>query len=290
MSAFLFNGFLNRAVVAGCAVALIAGASNVLAQSENSTSSTSYSSSTQYQFAAEESVADGSGSPSPQYGNGGYGQGRGGYNSRYHDTLSHMAIEAGGGFNAPIGNDTKYITWGGNLTLGAGWQFNNQFGTLLEYQFIDDKLPGAFLSSVYNQSDLAAQGLSQLGGHAHIWSLTLDPIFYLRPHGITNAYVTGGGGFYRKVTTFTTPVQEYCFSYYYGYYPCTTNANVGHFSSNQGGLNLGIGVTHALGADERAKFFAEARYVWIKTPGPKDTAYWGLGSTGLVPVTVGIRW
>lgn len=289
MSALLFRGFLNRAVVAGCAVAMIAAASSMLAQS---TSNTSYSSSAQYQLTADEGM-DGSGAPSPQYGNGGYGRGRGGYHSNaYQDRWSHLAFEAGGGFNAPIGNDKPYITWGGNVTLGAGWQFNKQFGTLLEYQFMDNKLPGSFLSQIYNSNSasLSAQGINQLGGHAHIWSITLDPIFYLRPQGRTNAYVTGGGGFYRKVTTFTTPVQQYCYDYFYGYYPCTTNATVGHFSSNQGGLNLGIGFTHAIGMDERAKLFAEARYVWIKTPGPKDTPYWGLGTTALVPVTFGVRW
>lgn len=281
MSAFLFDGFLRRAVVAGCAVALLAGATSLLAQSTNEAS---FSSSAAYNAAAEDE-ADVAATPTPQYGNGGYGGNRRTY-SGYQDKWSHLAFEAGGGFNAPIGNDNPYITWGGNFTLGGGYQFNPQFGMLLEYQFMDNKLPGKFLSDVANGS-----GIGQLGGHAHIWSFTLDPIFYLRPKGATNAYVTGGGGFYRKVTTFTTPVEQYCYDYYYGiYYPCTTNATVGHFSSNQGGLNIGFGFTHALGPDQKAKLFAEARYVWIKTPGPKDTSYWGLGTTGLIPVTFGVRW
>lgn len=288
MSAFSIGGFLNRVILAGCAVAMITATPNVLAQTSNDAS---YSSSAQYQLAADEDMGGGSGDPSPQSGNGGYGRGRGGYHpNAYQDRWSHLAFEAGGGFNAPVGNDNPYITWGGNFTLGAGWQFNPQFGVLAEYQFMQNKLPGKFLSSVYDASNLASQGVNQLGGHARIWSLTLNPIFYLRPHGNNNAYVTGGGGFYRKVTTFTTPVDSYCYSYYYGYYTCTQNVTVGHFSSNQGGLNLGVGFTQMMGQNSRVKLFEEARYVWIKTPGPKDQASWGLGTTGLIPVTIGVRW
>lgn len=289
MSALLFRGFLNRAVVASCAIAMAAATPNVLAQSS---STASYSSSAQYQLTAEEDMG-GSGTPSPQYGNGGYGRGRGGYNSNsYQDRWSHLAFEAGGGFNAPVGNIKNTLTWGGNVNLGAGWMFSKRFGTLLEYQFLDDKLTGRFLSQVYNENaaSLSSQGVNQLGGHAHIWSLTLDPIFYLRPEGRTNLYVTGGGGFYRKVTTFTTPVQQYCYDYFYGYYPCTSNATVGHFSSNQGGFNVGAGVTHAIGMDARAKLFAEVRYVWLDTPKPSPTTAWGFGTTGLIPVTFGVRW
>jgi Outer membrane protein beta-barrel domain len=276
--------FLNRAIAAGIAVVMIAGASRLLAQT-TANENESYSSSTQYQLAAEMDT-DGSGAPSPQYGNGGYGQGRGGYHSSYNDRWSHLAFVAGGGFNAPVGNDTSFITWGGNFTLGAGWQFNKQFGTLLEYQFMDNKLPGSFLSQVSENSNLGFP----IGGHSHIWSFTLAPIFYLRPHGALNAYVTGGGGFYRKVTSFTQPVASLCFDPFIGYFTCTQNVTIGHFSSNQGGLNFGVGITHTLGQGQRAKVFAEARYLWINTPGPHDVTYWGLGSTGLIPVTFGIRW
>ncbi len=59
-------------------------------------------------------------------------------------------------------------------------------------------------------------------------------------------YVTGGGGFYRKVTSFTdVEPTEYCQFYYcgVGYTPQV----VGHFSSNQGGFNIGGGYQHRMG-------------------------------------------
>jgi hypothetical protein len=209
------------------------------------------------------------------------GQSGGSYGNHDHNWSGRIAFEAGGGFNAPIGNDHPFITYGGNFTVGAGLQPIKHIGLLAEYQFIDDKLPGSLIA------DAGAQG-----GHAHIWSLTLDPVIYLFPSHKTDVYVTGGGGFYRKVTSFTDPEEvEQC------YYFCTVgteNVVVSHFSSNQGGANLGLGFTHKFGGDVsmgepgRMKFFAEARYLWIDTP-PLGTTN-GLGRTELLPVSVGVRW
>jgi opacity protein-like surface antigen len=195
-----------------------------------------------------------------------------------HKVSNDFAFEAGGGFNAPIGNDTPVITWGGNFTVGAGLHFSKRISLLAEYQFIGDKLPGALIA------DAGAQG-----GNAHIWSLTLDPVIDLLPKHNNSVYVTGGGGFYRKLTSFTDPEEvEEC------YYFCgigVENVTVGHFSSNQGGVNLGLGFTHRIGGvygDSKTKLFAEARYLFLETPGVNQTN--GLGTTELLPVTLGVRW
>ena len=92
------------------------------------------------------------GSPSPDGAAAGqYGQGGGGGGSQ-RGLFHHLTFEVGGGFNGPVGNDTPFITWGGNFTLGAGFHFSKIFSTLVEYQFMDDKLPGAFISEVGTQS------------------------------------------------------------------------------------------------------------------------------------------
>jgi hypothetical protein len=195
----------------------------------------------------------------------------------YHQNryVSRLAFEGGGGFNAPIGNDQPFITWGGNITLGGGLRLQKHISVLAEYQFLDNKLPGGLIAEAGAQ-----------GGHSHIWSLTLDPVIDFFPDRKNSIYVTGGGGFYRKVTSFTDPQEiEIC------YYFCeigVENVVVSHFSSNQGGANFGIGFTHKLGGDEHLKAFAEARYLWIDTPaiGEQD----GLGKTELIPVTFGVRW
>ena len=196
---------------------------------------------------------------------------------------NHYTFEVGAGFNAPIGNDTPYITWGGNLTVGGGLRFNKRLSLLTEYQFIDDKLPGSLIAAVSN-------GTQGAGGNAHIWSFTMAPVVDLFPKRTNSIYLTGGGGFYRKLTSFTDPEEvEEC------YYFCgigVENVVVGHFSSNQGGLNLGLGLTHRLGGiygdTSKTQLFAEARYLFLNTPGVNQIN--GLGTTELVPVTLGVRW
>jgi hypothetical protein len=203
------------------------------------------------------------------------GSGGGQYGSEKHGTFSvnHIAIDLGGGFNAPVGNDTPYITWGGNFTVGGGLNFSKRFALLGEFQYLDNKLPGAFVAAGGGQ-----------GGNAHIVALTVDPIIDLLPTRVNSIYVTGGGGYYHKSTNFT--VEECCD--FYGY-PVNVTAN--SFSSNQGGLNLGLGITHRLGGvygDGKMKLYAEARYVYIHTPAITETN--GLGTTELLPVTFGVRW
>ncbi len=197
---------------------------------------------------------------------------------------SNFAFEAGAGFNAPVGNDRSkgdggpYITWGGNFTVGGGAYFTKRIGLLAEYQFLDNKLPGSLIAEVGTQ-----------GGHTHIWSLTLDPVIDLFPKRTNSLYVTGGGGFYRKVTSFTVPEEEEECDYYCGI--VVADATVFHFSSNQGGMNFGLGYTHkfpGLYGDGRTKLYAEARYLFVDTP--KVTATNGTGTTGLIPITLGVRW
>ena len=202
-----------------------------------------------------------------------------------HSLVSRYALELGGGFNAPL---SKGITYGGNLTIGGGVNFSKRFATLIEYQFMSDKLPGALIA--------ATQGAD--GGHAHIWSLTVDPVISLFPDSANDVYVTGGGGFYRKVTTFTVlSPQEFC-TYFYcgiGYAPAT----VGHFSSNQGGFNIGGGFQHRMGGlygDSKMKLFAEVRYVDLFSPEIVGQSANGLApvsipaDTKVLPVTLGVRW
>jgi hypothetical protein len=204
-----------------------------------------------------------------------------------HTIADNFALEFGGGFSGPLGSSSNYITWGGNFTVGGGLNFGKHFAGLLEYQFIDDKLPGAII---------AETGAN--GGDAHIWSLTLAPVIDLFPKSKNDVYVTGGGGFYRKLTSFTDPEPgEYCTYYYCGIE--YTNAVVGHFSSNQGGWNVGGGYQRRLGSqfnDSRAKLFAEVRYLYVDTPLEAGISPSGLGTVGvaagtkLIPVTFGVRW
>ena len=197
----------------------------------------------------------------------------------------NLAFEAGAGFNGPVGNDTStggggpFITWGGNVNVGAGVHLSRRISLLAEYQFIDDKLPGSFVYEVGTQ-----------GGNSHIWSFTLAPVVDLFPRRTNSIYLTGGGGFYRKVTNFTDPEPGWvCDDYDYYCGVVEGNTTVWHFSSNQGGANFGVGYSHRLrgAAGGNEKLFAEARYLFINTPSINSNN--GTGTTELIPVTLGIR-
>lgn len=219
--------------------------------------------------------------------NGGAGQ----YDNRSHrgggggSFMSHMIYEAGGGVNAPSSDSSPYVTWGGNFTVGAGYRFNQNFSTLVEYQFMDDKLPGAIIAQA-----------GATGGHVHIWSLSVDPQYEFNPKSAIGFYAIGGFGFYRSVTSFTDPEQsQFCYYFYCGVQ--TQNVVVGHYSSNQGGWSIGGGLEHRFAGwngDGKARVFAEARYLDVLTPAITTQAN-GLGTTTVgadtkvVPVTIGVR-
>jgi hypothetical protein len=280
---------MRRVSILFCATVL--AAVSVSAQASHATGATSQvapdeSSSSSFQLVSDSdpsgatalheaaaSMGSGAGSGAGQYDHGGG-----------HGMFSHLAFEAGGGANPPVGNTSNYLTWGGNFTVGAGMHFSRGISLMAEYQFLDDKLPGKLI---------AETGAN--GGNAHIWSLTLDPVIDLFPKASNSVYVTGGGGFYRKVTNFTDPQEaEYCDYYYCGI--ATQNVVVGHFSSNQGGWNVGAGFTHRVGGpDAQMKLFAEARFLDVDTPAVESSPN-GLGTTTVaagtkvVPVTLGVRW
>ncbi len=259
-----------RSFLAHCGLASLAALVAVPAAFAQSSSSSSFTS--QAEFRTQ------SGSQYPTSG-GGYGQG--GYKQYptygvrdYHK----LAIEAGAGFNAPVGNTQKTQTFGWNFTGGAGYNMSKHFGILAEYQFARTGIPN---------SVLASQSAPQ--GNVHIWSLTLDPILYYKTSGAIGGYITGGGGFYRKLTSFTQPVYEGIVCDFYGYcYPQYGTVTLSHFSSNQGGVNIGTGITHRI-SDTGTMIFAEARYLWVDSPRNSPTQI-GSGTVSMIPVSFGIRW
>ena len=250
--------------VVGAAILLTAGTAYAQSNPDFSAQQASGESSSQsYQFLADDlNAAAAEPSGAGQYDNRGSRQ----------RTFNRWAFEAGAGFNAPVGNAKPYITWGGNLTVGAGLHFPHGMSLLGEYSFMNNKLPGAFI---------AAGGGT--GGNAHINSITIAPVIDLLPHYKVSVYFTGGGGWYHKSTNFFVTV---CCNFY-GY---PVNITTNSFSSNQWGGNIGLGFTYRIGGtygDSQTRLFAEARYLFINTPPITQTN--GLGTTGLVPVTIGLR-
>ncbi len=293
MHSFRPMWLMRHASILTAAVVLAAGTANAqFARSTDSSSTVAVSASESSSASDSMPAVDGGdglaalpAAPAAS-GSGAAGQ-NGGYDTHSGGSFfSRMTWEAGGGFNAPVGNSSDDITWGANFNVGGGLRFDPRWSALIEYQFIHDKLPGRLINEV-----------GATGGYANIWSFTVAPVFDLFPKKNNDIYITGGGGFYRKVTSFTDPVPtEFC-TYFFcgiGY----QNTVVGHFSSNQGGWNIGAGYQHRLGGmygDSRMRLFAEARYLQVLSPAT-TTAPNGLGitsvqeNTNLIPVTFGVRW
>lgn len=204
-----------------------------------------------------------------------------------HDIVHRLTIEAGGGASAPAG-DKSDITWGYGLLFGGGVNITHNLAAFIEYQFLDNKVPG----------DIIAES-GTTGGHYHIWSFTLAPQYDFFPKSSNDVYAVGGGGFYRKTTNFTVLSPTVFCQFYYcgvGYVPTT----VGKLSSNQGGWNIGVGYQHRFGGMygmSRTRVFAEVRYLDVLSPAVRGTSpSGGLGpvtiseDTKLLPITAGIRW
>jgi hypothetical protein len=261
------NSYCSFTVRLGLALAALSAWLVVPAVFAQSSDGADYSSSAEYQQSIETLVQD----QTPNRG----GYSRQGYNTHQENSVvSHIAIEGGGGFNRPTGNARNFATWGGNVEIGGGWNFNKWFSTIAEWEYFDNKIPGAYLSNV---------GVP--GGHIHTWGLTLEPTYYFKTSGTWGGYAIGGGGFYRRVTTFTIPEEED-----EGFFIENVNVPVAHYSSNQGGLNIGGGATwKAFGEDSNGKLFVEARYVRVNSP---KTNVFGTpdGVLGFVPITFGFRW
>lgn len=213
------------------------------------------------------------------------GQAGGGGGGMWHRAASGFAFEGGFGFNPPESNS---IGNGWNLLIGAGVHAAPNLMIPIEYQFIHTGLAQYIINEVGTQ-----------GGNVHIWSFTVDPTFDVAPKASNDFYIKGGGGFYRKVTNFTNPNLQYYCDYYYGCGYVSVNQVVAHFSSNQGGWNIGGGYYHRFGGiygTGKMKFFAEARYLDVLTPAVTATNSTGgvitqvPADTKLIPVTFGFSW
>jgi len=186
-----------------------------------------------------------------------------------------FAFNVGGGFTQPVVHTEDRATTGFNFHAGAGMNFIPQFGVSAEFG--------------YNRMDLSDSVLTAVGvpgGNAHIFSVTLQPTVHFNPKGRFGAYVTGGGGYYRRTIDFTAPTVDTVtlFDPFYGvFYPAAVPATalLASFTQNRAGINIGGGVEARVKADSNAKIYAEAKYHYIYTSPVRTT---------ILPVTFGFRW
>ena len=220
------------------------------------------------------------------------------------DGSSKYAFMAGGGAAIPVQDTANYLTTSYTFQVGAGRNFSNNVGVLLQFDYDHFGFTGSTLTNqqnLYNSSAVCGYTcVTGLGGSTHVWSFTLDPTFTFYSHEKTGAYVVGGVGFYHKVADFTVPsTGTYC-DPYYGCYQYSANSVIDQYVSNAFGLNGGVGLTYKPSRFANERFYAEARIVWTDnsprtgynaTTNPNSTNLYPPNSnqTYYVPVTVGLR-
>src|ERR1700736_5532462 len=70
-----------------------------------------------------------------------------------------FAFDIGGGFTQPVGNTSRHLDTGWNVTAGAGFNFNSHVGALVQFQ--------------YNMLDINGGTLTNIGvpgGDVKLWS------------------------------------------------------------------------------------------------------------------------
>lgn len=169
----------------------------------------------------------------------------------------------GGGFGMPIGDQFNYATTGWGFHGGGGRMFNKMVGVNLEFSYDHFGLTNSTLdqqSDYYFGDPTNSNGL---GGNTHVWSFSLQPIVNLRSGEGIGAYITGGVGFYHKVTNFTLPQEEEYCDPYYGCGVYEAPANVDHYTSNAPGFDGGFGMTYKFSRFASERLYAEVRYVYM---------------------------
>jgi hypothetical protein len=226
----------------------------------------------------------------------------------YHDSRtnadgsSKYFFFGGGGFGVPTGSTSDYLNLGWGLQVGGGRNFNKKFGLGIEFDYDHFGLPTSTLNDVltiYNNPPLYAN-FTQLGGNNHIWSFSFDPRYTFYDGDKYGAYVVGVVGFYHKVTSFTIPSVGYYYDPYYGYIQYQANQQIDSYTSNAPGFGGGLGMTYKFSRFSIARFYAEARYVYINNSARSYSLGDAQGrdfnvfpqnsqTTGYVPVKFGIR-
>lgn len=187
--------------------------------------------------------------------------------------VSRFSFDVGGGFTQPVGGTGRRLDTGWNIRGGAGVNFSQYVGAMVQLDYNRFGINGATLN---------ASGFPD--GNVNVFSATLNPIVHLTPRSHVDVYLIGGGGLYRRTQEFTQPALatftgfDPFFGFYRGAVP--TTQVLSSYTVNKPGVNGGAGI--AFGSKWHGKFFAEARYHRIFMGNDAHTDY--------IPVSFGFRW
>jgi hypothetical protein len=186
------------------------------------------------------------------------------------DGSSKYTFFGGAGVTIPTGGTHAYFSPSYDFQVGGGRNFNKKLAAVVEFDWHNfgiqtgtlNNLLGIYQTLCGENCTSDGSELSEVDGHAHVWSFTVGPQYTFFQADKVGAYVIGGVGFYHKVTDFTTPaIGEYC-DPYYGCYEYQANQTIDSYISNAVGVNGGVGFTYKMSRFSDLKFYGEARYVY----------------------------
>jgi hypothetical protein len=184
----------------------------------------------------------------------------------------------------PLRPNSKYVSAGLGVDLGAGYNFDRR-----------NALIGEFMWNWLYPTDVALQPLRvalqspNIGGHGNLYALTANYKFELRGK-LFGTYLIGGGGWYHRTTSLTKQIPSgtsiTCDPVWIWWgYNCssgivTTNLTIANSSSSAFGANGGIGFTVRVG-EAPYRFYVESRYHYAPTRNI---------NTQLIAFTLGFRY
>ena len=187
-----------------------------------------------------------------------------------------LTFHVGGGVSPVVGQASRRLDTGWHFDAGAGVKLSPAIEATVDYRYHG-----------FGVTDLVLNEFQVPNGHAHLWSLTLDPKVQIPINSKVRPYVIGGVGYYRRTVEFTAPTvtQGLVFDPFFDAFfsvPYAAEQVLGTMRRSGIGGSLGGGFEVKVGSgDSSAKFFSEARYEYADT---------GKIPTRMVPVTFGIRW
>ena len=198
----------------------------------------------------------------------------------------------GGGFTMPVSDVGERFGTGGGFNAGVTFEPSQTFGIQFEYSF--NSLAGnetMIPVSITPGGPVDRQALIE--SHHDMHYLTFNGILKTPGDAVLKPYAIGGGGWYYRSVSLTTPdvgFTTWCDPYWYVCYPTAVEIDrvIGDRSSWDPGINVGGGVTLALG--DQAQFYVETRwhYMW----GPEFTDQNGVvqkANGQYFPVTFGFK-
>jgi hypothetical protein len=204
----------------------------------------------------------------------------------------------GGGWAFPVGTYSDEFNSGGEFVIGGTFWVTPMIGIQGQYEY--DKNSGPSRTVSLTQNPIAGAITNGIIESNHQMHAAVFDIVVRSPHHadqMMNAYFLAGGGYYHRIIQLTSPAVGYttiCDPYWFYCYPTAVSIDqiLGDRSSNDFGINFGAGVNFG----HEAKFFVEARYVYVSGPStsgltaqPLATSTATKATASYIPLLFGLR-